>query len=41
MTDYFASKKTKVKFVGIKNNETNFPDDILIVEDLEKIIEFL
>ena len=37
ITDYNASSETKVDFIGVKNNDTQFPKDVTEVNDLMKI----
>jgi hydroxymethylpyrimidine pyrophosphatase-like HAD family hydrolase len=37
MTDYNASSETKVDFIGVKNNDTQFPKDVIEVNDLMEI----
>ena len=37
MTDYNASQKAKISFVGIKNNDTKFPKNTIEVDDLMQI----
>lgn len=42
MTDYNAAKECHLKFIGIKNNKTQFPSDtILIVDFNDKYLNFL
>jgi phosphoglycolate phosphatase-like HAD superfamily hydrolase len=38
MTDYNAAKETNLQFVGIRNKETSFPKETIIVDDLMQII---
>lgn len=37
MTDYNASFETDVDFIGVKNNDTQFPKNVTEVDDLMKI----
>ena len=39
MTDYDAAKDTRINFVGIKNEDTDFPKGTILVSDLMEIIE--
>ena len=41
MTDYNAASKTNIKFIGVKNPETIFPENTLIVDDLLQIENYL
>jgi len=38
MTDYNASYETNLNFVGIRNKDTVFPEDVIQVDDLMEII---
>ena len=37
MTDYHAAKKCAVPFIGIKNDETQFPEKTILIEDFTKL----
>ena len=37
LTDYHAAKKCAVPFIGIKNDETQFPEKTILVEDFTKL----
>lgn len=37
MTDYNASLETNVDFIGVKNNDTQFPKNVIKVDDLMEI----
>mgnify|MGYP003995301205 CR=1 FL=1 len=39
MTDYNASYKTHLDFIGVRNSDTQFPDDVILVDNLIEIIE--
>jgi phosphoglycolate phosphatase-like HAD superfamily hydrolase len=39
MTDFNASNETNINFIGVKNNETQFPKNTIEVEDLMQIIK--
>ena len=41
MTDYNAAKETNLQFVGIRNKETSFPKETIIVDDLMQIINLM
>ena len=41
MTDYNAALRTNVKFIGVNNPDTIFPDDTILVDDLREINSFL
>ena len=41
MTDFNAAKKTKIKFIGIKNPETQFPSETILVDNLMKTIDHI
>ena len=38
MTDYNASQETNLNFIGIRNMETVFPEDVIQVDNLMEII---
>ena len=38
MTDYNASQETNLNFIGIRNKDTVFPDDVVQIDDLMEII---
>jgi HAD superfamily hydrolase (TIGR01549 family) len=38
MTDYNASQETDVNFIGIRNKDTIFPEDVVQIDDLMKIV---
>ena len=39
MTDYYASKKTNLDFIGVRNISTQFPEDVILVDNLTEIIK--
>lgn len=41
MTDYNAAFNTNIKFIGVKNPETNFPAKTILVDDLMEINKYL
>ena len=38
MTDYNASHETNLNFIGIRNKDTVFPEDVIQIDDLMEII---
>ena len=41
MTDYNAAKLSEIKFIGIENNDTEFPNSTIIVKNLMEIINLI
>lgn len=39
MTDYDASKNTNLDFIGVRNIDTQFPEDVILVDNLNEIIK--
>tara|TARA_B100000780_G_scaffold277638_1_gene248825 strand:- start:58 stop:687 length:630 start_codon:yes stop_codon:yes gene_type:complete len=39
MTDYDASKNTNVDFIGVRNLDTQFPEHVILVDNLTEIIK--
>ena len=39
MTDYDASKNTNLDFIGVRNIDTQFPEDVVLVDNLNEIIK--
>jgi HAD superfamily hydrolase (TIGR01549 family) len=39
MTDYNASHKTNLDFIGVRNTDTQFPEDVILVDNLIEIIK--